>query len=251
MTQASVLTRLREGDIRAVPVAVWPFLILLIAAVVLPLEMRQLPFTLQTLLQVAVAAAPLAFATAVASTAPIDRRFLVAATAIAVPEILRVAQLLGQRLNLLTDFDWIGFPLNLTWLLTVGGLVLLGIALGGLGSRIGWAAVAVGVVWFVIDDIQIAQYWAANPLSPDISLPPEMVPLSFLGGLVTVAWAFLLGVGLEHGYRAIALGAGITVAIAYYSLIVLPLLLPEPGTGDLSLLNLGSTVVRLCAWLAH
>jgi hypothetical protein len=249
LTQTSVLTRLREGDIRSVPVAVWPFLILLIADVVLSVQARYDTIDLQNGLELAYTVAPLAFATAVAWGAPIDRRFLIAATAIAVPEIIRLLPLLLQNvLHIFMGYDWSALPAStVAWVSLLLGAILLGVALGGIRTRAAWALVAVAGAWFVIHDIRVAANMADNPYPEGFPVPLDWVVLPYVYGLVFVGWAFVSGAAFEHGLRAVALGAGVMFALAVYGDAAWLFLTPEsPNTP----LNLGVSLVRLFAWVA-
>jgi hypothetical protein len=249
LTQASVLTRLREGDIRSVPLAVWPFLILALAYIFLTIENQFETLDLQGSLYLATGVAPLAFAIAVAWVTPIDRRFVIAATAIAVPTILRVAELLlVYQLNVVSNDGWNDLPLGtLRWASSLGGVLLLGIALGGIRTRLGWVVVALGAAWFVIHEFQVAIQMSSTSFPAEYQVPLEQLVIPFVYGLIFVGWTFVSGAALDHGLRAIALGAGILFAIVVYSDFILPHLI-SPESTNFTLLNLGGSLVSLLGW---
>lgn len=248
MAHVSTLTRLRTGDIRSIPIGVWPLLGLAIADVILRLQSRDRLLELTELASLFVVAAPFAFAAAVVYVAPADRRFVLGAIAMAVPELLIVLEMLLTPgfVNLLQDIEWTRLRVDVGWILSLGGLLLTGLALGGVKTRLGWAVVAVGAALFLIGVAWYASYVAANPL-PE-GLPIEYLPISLLAGSVVVGWAYLLGAALERGLRAITIGAVLILGLAALNVVstVFPTAVPQSDFGALLTL----TVVHLTAWVA-
>jgi hypothetical protein len=252
VAEVSLLTRARTGDIRSIPIAVWPFLILLLANVWLTVTDFNRPDSVP--LSNFLSLAPLVFATAVAYVFPRDRRFLIGAAALALPEIVRTLQLifaenfsLSAAISAAIDLNWLA---NVSgWIFEAGGLLLFGMALGGIRTRVGWIAVAVGLALFVISRIEYAFNLAGNPLVVE-TMPAADLALGFLAGSAVVGWAFLLGAALERGSRALSIGAGILVAIYVVDqALMLVYVLLEPGT-TLMPTTWFFSGLRLVAWAA-
>jgi len=212
---------MRTGDIRSIPLAVWPFVALWIADIYLrmsgggPLggssfvEITQLPGVILT-------SAPLLFAAAVAFVAPTDRRILLAAALIAVPEAANVLVMAWSAWVSFIGDEWQPVGGSITAVAQAAGLVLLGVALGGLRSRVGRILLIAAVLYggYVILRNGLNLSSMASTSEQDFPLIWYVTP--FFSGIVTVAWAFLLGTAIDNRRPAIALGS---------ALLVLPMLI--------------------------
>ncbi len=223
MGQASVVTRMRTGDIRSVPLAAWFFGLLVIAYAYLLISgnaFRVDPFNLPSFFALL---APLVFATAMSYAAPVDRRFFWGAALIGASQLPHLVELALTRFAGFRP-DWgAGLsPQSFSWVLELAGVVLLAVAIGRIRSGRNWLWLAIGLAIFVIGDIQNAAFWASNPFPPDevgFVYPLESIAVTFVGGLTIVAWAYLLGAAIEHRHRAFAIASGIFVALSAFGLV--------------------------------
>ena len=255
MGQASVVTRMRTGDIRSVPLTFWLFAIL----TGLYGYLLVTSYTIEALsygLSLIPALAPLVFAAAMAWVAPADRRYLWGAAFIAAAELPRLVEMALARFAAF-QFDWgVGItPSSLTWGLELIGVALIALAIGGIKERRNWLWPVLGLGVFLIGDIENAAFWASNPY-PEEELgfvyPPLLIAVSFVAGLTIVAWSYLLGAAVEHGRRLFAVGAGIFVALSAFGLFdeLIYGLFPPTISPAVSPFFLALTVVNAVAWVA-
>ncbi len=138
MGQASVVTRMRTGDIRSVPLAFWVFAALTILYAYLLVTDRPVDDA-SDVLSLLIVLGPLLFASAMAWAAPIDLRFLWGAAFIAAAEL---PQLIEMALAHFASFrfEWgIGLsPSSLTWGLELIGVALIALAIGRIQNRRNW-----------------------------------------------------------------------------------------------------------------
>jgi hypothetical protein len=254
--QASVVTRMRTGDIRSIPLTFWLFGFLTLLYAYLLVADR--PFDrADDVLTLLIIVAPLAFATAIAWAAPVDRRFLWGAAFIAVSALANLIEMALARFAFFS-FDWgLGLrPSSLTWGLELIGVVLIALAIGRIQQRRNWMWPLLGLAIFVIGDIENAFYWAGNPFPEEelgVTYPIASIAITFIGGLTVLSWSYLLGSAVEHGRRLFAIGAGIFVALSAFGLadeIVYAFLYPNSETADFTYTSLFFSFVRAAGWVA-
>jgi hypothetical protein len=148
------------------------------------------------------------FAAAVVLVAA-DRRLLVAgAVSLCVPPALLFARRLAtQVVPQLAAADLLEVPSAVGWLFTMGGALAIGLAVGGVRSRLGWAAVALGIgAAFTLVLWQLSNLLAVYADWPPALQPPLNWSLSLLGSLVWIGWGYLLGAGFSAGLRWLVVG---------------------------------------------
>jgi len=207
---------MRTGDIRSVPLAVWPFLALWIADIYLRMsgggpfggssfgEITRLPGVILT-------SAPLLFATAVAFVAPADRRILWAAALIAVPEAANVLVMAWS-----TWVSFIGDDLqpvagSITAVVQAAGLVLLGVALGGLRSRLGRIILIAALIYYAYAIVRNGLNLSSIASTSEQDFPLIWYIAPLFGGTALVGWAYLLGAAIDNRRPALALGSALLV----------------------------------------
>jgi len=254
VTQASVVTRMRTGDIRSVPLAFWLFAILTAFDAYLYIATGAINDLSDVMSLFTFAVAPLLFATAVAWVQPVDLRYLWGAAFIAASELPNLIEMsLTQFLGF--SFDWgLGLrPSSLTWGLELIGVALVALAIGGIHQRRNWLWPALGLAIFIIGDIENAFFWSGQPAQdPDFATSPLVVAITFVGGLTILAWSYLLGSAIERRRWLFALGSGIFVALGAFGLfdeLVFPLF-PPPTDGGFSLLYWPLTATNVVGWVA-
>jgi hypothetical protein len=227
----------------------WPIWILLGFAVVAVASLITSPgVTLLGPLQVAM---PFFFAAAVLLVRPIDRRFVWAAVAIGASQ----AFLLGPRLVpaewtfYYPELDQLGGAVTMLYSpALLGGLALLGLALGGIRTRLGWLIVGIGLV--------LAASSAVRVLTQTL---PEGLELSAIDRLLSIvipplhpmAWAFVAGAALGGGRRLFPFGAllifVLMVPLGTFLLWDVPSLGPDTNFG---LLQFVFGIIPLTGWIA-
>lgn len=240
---------LRRFDVRAMQPAVWVLLILAIVDVVVRIRSDGSfvdPFRIPLL---AAAAAPFVFAAAVVYSAPADRRLVWGALALASTELLVVLAHILQPpwLSLGVISDAVAVVRRVGPLISVAGLVLIGVALGGLRSRLALAAAGVGAAVFVLGSL-----WSLARLlepSSDLQLPFDQVVITFVAPLVTVGWAFVAGAAFDRGMRLMTLGAALIVSLAALDTVLAALSLRDP-LADYGFVLTIIRMVNLAAWAA-
>jgi hypothetical protein len=205
---------MRTGDIRSIPLAFWFFgLLAAVYAVLFVAEPSTTYDLTATPSLLAVTLGPLIFATIVAYVVPADRRIFWGAALLAVHSILGLTQLLVGRTPGL-PFDLYNFSfVEWAWIFELCGIAVLGLGLGGVRTRVGRLALLAGLAVFVAGDLQLAMAWINNPPDPELVIPLHAIALSFVGGLTTVGWAFLLGVALDNRFRLFAIAAATFFAL--------------------------------------
>ena len=256
MGQASVVTRMRTGDIRSVPLAFWLFAFLTALDAYLYIATGRINDVTGVLSLFTFAIAPLLFVTAVAWANPVDLRYLWGAAFIAASEL---PNLIEMALNRFAGvyFDWgIGLrPSSFTWGLELIGVAIIALAIGGIHQRRNWLWPALGLAIFLIGDIENAFFWASNPYPEEeigFVYPVLDKAITFIGGLTVVAWSYFLGSAVEHGKRLFAVASGIFVALSEFGLVdeVVFALMPPPATGGMSVLYWPLIGVNVAGWVA-
>jgi hypothetical protein len=128
---------------------------------------------------------------------------------------------------------------GLAWIFTLAGMVVIGLALGGVHTRRGWAMVGLGALLAAID---IIQYLLLIANGSAAGVPPEDLVLGFLRQSVLLAEGYLLGAAVERGFRLFALGAALQL-VQFGLFVALNAFLPatpqaQPGTGLLWVVDL-------------
>ena len=256
MGQASVVTRMRTGDIRSVPLAFWLFAILTALDAYLYIASGRMDELSEVLGLFTFALAPLLFATAVAWANPVDLRYLWGAAFIAASEIPNLIEMALARFAGFA-FDWgPGLrPSSLTWGFELIGVALIALAIGGIHERRNWLWPILGLAIFIIGDIENAFFWASNPYPEEeigFVYPVLNIAITFVGGLTVVAWSYFLGSAVEHGKRLFVIGSSLFVALSAFGLIdeVVFALVPPPATGGTSPLYWPLVAVNVAAWVA-
>ncbi len=256
MGQASIVARMRTGDIRSVPLAFWLFAILTALGAYLYAASGTIDDVSEVLSLFTFVLGPLLFATAVAWANPADLRFLWGAAFVAAPQVANLIEMSLARFAGFA-FDWgpVLSPSSFTWGLELIGVALIALAIGGIHERRNWLWPILGLAIFVIGDIENAFFWASNPYPEEeigFVYPALAVAITFVGGLTVVAWSYFLGSSVEHGKRLFAIGSGLVVALSAFDLMddVVFTLVPPPATGGMSVLFWPLTVVRVVAWVA-
>ena len=249
VTHSALLTRMRAGDIRSIPVGVWPLLGLALLDVFFRAQQLGPSFTGLQAISAAMAAAPFLFAAAAVYVSPVDRRFVYGALALAYVELLAVVGMLfaPARLNVAAWEDIDRFLGLAGWLMTLGGLLLVGLAIGGVRTRFGLASVALGAVLFLFAEVQVATL-GLPALAAEFGMPIEQVLVSYLAPLVIIGWAYLLGAALDNQRRFLAVGAGIRVALSVVGVLFV-IVNPAPGT-DFAPVTLLMTLAGFVGWAA-
>lgn len=243
---------MRSGDIRSIPVAVWPLLGLALLDLYLLSRERGLLLDLSDAPSFFVRVAPFLFAAVVAFRSIADKRFLWGALALCGNETSAMLSFLLPDTDALLSLVDDAFR-SVVWVLTLAGLVLIGTALGGVKAMTGRLAVAFGALVFVASEVS---YWALVPSllsETDIFFEPLVSRLSIAIGFVSptvfISWGYLLGAGLERGSRYAAVGAGLILGLAAIGVAMSQIAPAAPGT-DFTITNLVSLTARVVAWLA-
>ena len=253
MGQASVVTRMRTGDIRSVPLAFWLFAILTLAYAYLLVTERPIeaPSDVLSLLSVL---APLLFATAIAWANPVDLRYLWGAAFIAGSDIEQLVELALTRFANF-DFNWGAgvSPSSFTWGLELIGAALIALAIGGIHERRNWLWPVLGLAIFIIGDVENGFFWVnfGGPLE-EVGQSPLLVAMSFVGGLTVLTWSYLLGAAIEHRRWLFAIGSGIFVAFSAFNLVdeMVFGLFPPPAEGGTSILYWPLVITSMLGWVA-
>jgi len=169
-------------------------------------------------------AAPFLFVAAVLYARPADVRFVYGAAAIVAYQAIPLAgQLLPNewiaRMPVL--FDVRAFAITYDIALLIVGLVLLGMAVGGVRSRVGWLIVALGALVATVNIVRSVASLVELPLGDVLTLD---LALSFLlGAGAALAWAYLLAASVDARRRYLAIGTALVIAATYLiDLLLLP-----------------------------
>ena len=249
--QASFINRMRTGDIRSIPLVFWAMLGLAGFAVFVLIRERGLSLELADAPSIFLRVGPFLLAAAVALAAPADRRFLWGALALCASEawfLLRFFEPASGEPTLFgVALESLGSAL---WALTLAGLLLIGVAVGGIRSRFGWLVLAIGALVFVVSAAwQVISYASIPTDQLFLILSPEQFVVGVIGHAVIIGWAYLLGAGLDNNRHYLAVGAGLMLGQAAFGVMRL-LFLPVTPDADFTLLNLMSLTVSVAAWSA-
>ncbi len=191
------------------------------------------------------AAATIVFVAVIFQLYEANRRLTAGALLLAVEPIIMLAVLLAWGTwNVVGDWgDAVFFAarlaVGLAWVFTLAGMVVIGLALGGVHTRRGWAMVGLGALLAAIDIIQYLLL-IANGSAAGVS--PEDLVLGLLRQSVLLAEGYLLGAAVERGFRLFALGAALQL-VQFGLFVALNAFLPatpqaQPGTGLFWLVDL-------------
>lgn len=235
----------RPSSLRDIP---WPTWVLLaLAALVLVRGFTQPVFAPVGTLTFA---APLLFAAAVVYVAPADRRFVWAAILLAVsPAAFLIGGTLPDVWFDMAPGDWKNAtPLlmdladiarQIANVLTLVGLGLLGLALGGMRNLASAVILGVGFLFGAL----VAIRFLGNPIEgmDALSLAQTLVfPV-----LLAIGWAFVFAAALESRRRLMLVGTGLLFAILAVGYTELPETLFSSG---LDVLFTALAVVNLVGW---
>ena len=158
------------------------------------------------------AAGTIVFVAVVFQRLEANRRLTTGALLLTIEPIVMLAVLLAWGTwNVVGDWgDAVFFAARLAvgsaWIFTLAGMVVIGLALGGVHTRRGWAMVGLGALLAAID---IVQYLLLIANGSAAAVPPEALVLGFLRQSVLLAEGYLLGAAVERGFRLFALGAAL------------------------------------------
>lgn len=182
-----------------------------------------------------------------------NRRLTTGALLLTVEPIIMLAVLLAWG-SWDTVGDWgdavffaARLAVGVAWVFTLAGMVVIGLALGGVHTRRGWAMVGLGAALVAIDLIQYLLIIANGSAA---GVPPEDIVLGLLRQSVLLAEGFLLGAAVERGFRFFTLGAALQLA-QFAVFLALNAFLPatpqaQPGLGLMSVVD----VIGLAAAVA-
>ncbi len=244
------LQRWRSFDYRVVPTMAW--LLLGLAALDFVVRFADGAFNPWFVPSQLGSAAVFVFAAALLVSNRPTSLIAVGGLALAVPALFQLGRAalvdLAPQLLPLDLLDTVG---AFTWLLTLGGLLAIGVAVGGIHARVGFGALMVGVA------VSLAGVaWSLSNLQPFVESMPAWQFVSNLGGPWVVAgWAFVLGAAIERRFPVIAAGAAIIVALDAWNILTTYLapflttyLAPfGPGT-NFDLVNAVTGSILLAAW---
>ena len=232
-------TAARPSGWGSLPLVSW--LLLGLAVVYVALVARNEWFTVAPTLA---GAAPFVFGAAMSWAAPQDRRFVFGTWAIVTSGVLHFIVALvdlqsSSPMPLLAD---VANGLNdASWLLEAVGVVLIGLALGGIRSNGGWTVfwlgVAVGLIgvgWVTMDAVA-----NVGPFDVLIAAAAQGLP---------VAWGYLAAAAVDARRRWFAVG-GLLMLVYLLFIILLDWSAPAPQT-TLQRLEFGRDLVGLLALVA-
>lgn len=220
------VTAARPSSLRDIP---WPtWLLLLIAVVLVAYELTQLGYSLIGAL---LTGAPVLFAAVVLYVEPADRRYTWAALALAVAPVLSLAwSALPEAVFRYAPGDWRNAAYFLrdmgpivrdaTSVITIVGLGLLGLALGGVRRPLPVAILGVSIVMAILHAIAIADSYSAINYPPGDSTPMILLARSIVLSILNlVGWAFVFAAALESRRTLMLIGTGLVFAITVLSYV--------------------------------
>ncbi len=127
------------------------------------------------------------------------------------PIVMLAVLLLWGTWNVVGDWgDAVYFAARLAvgsaWIFTAVGMVVIGVALGGVRTRLGWAMVGLGVL---LAAVGVTQYLLIVASGGAASVPALDILLGFAHQAVLIAMGYLLGAAVDRGFRFMALGAAL------------------------------------------
>ncbi len=218
----------RPRSLRDIPSVTWS--LLLVAVVLVAYELSQLSYSLIGALPTA---APVLFAAAVLYVRPADRRYTWAALALAVaPVVSLVWSALPEAVFRYAPGDWRNAAYSLqdmgpivrdaTSVITIAGLGLLGLALGGVRRPLSVAILGVSVVIAIVHAIAIADSYSAINYPPGDSTPMILLARSIVVSMLTLlGWAFVFAAALESRRTLMLIGTGLVFVITAQSYVPL------------------------------
>lgn len=243
---------MRTGDIRSIPVAVWPLLgLALLNAYVFVLR-RGLALEIGDAPSIFLRAAPFLFAALIAFRTLPDKRFLWGALALCTLEASTLLNFLLSDTDALLGLvsDAFGYAV---WALTFGGLLLIGRALGGVRTRAGQLGITFGALVFVASEASYVATLQEQLSQPGVDLNVYESLLAVVTGLVSptvhIGWGYLLGAALENARRYTAIGAGLILTLAGFGVAMTVLAPATPGP-NLAIASVISLALRVAAWTA-
>ena len=221
------------------PLVSW--LLLAMAAVYVVLQARNEWSTVPPTLG---GAAPFVFGAAMVWAAPQDRRFVYGTWAVVASGVLHLVVALIDQQSLLSSpllADVARWLNEATWLLEAVGVVLIGLALGGIRSAVGWTVFWLGVMVGLIG-VGFVTIGAAS------NVGPFDVLIAVAAQVLPVAWGYLAAAAVDAGRRWFAVGG--LLMLGYLLLNVLLLwFAPTPET-TFQRIEFGIDVIGLLALVA-
>jgi hypothetical protein len=191
---------------------------------------------------------PFLFAATVTYIKPSDHRFLYGAVLIGVGRGLAVLATLIARQGVLRG-DAVQLMFDAVALvdtpIQVAGIVLLGLAAGGLRTRYGWIILGVGALVAIVKTgwyfINIVPTLTETLSAADIALSLVLAPL------LPIAWAFVAGAAFEARMRLLLLGSLVLLGLEG---VITALTLANPGPDtDFGRISLVVSVLQIVGWL--
>ena len=232
-------TAARPSGWSSVPLVSW--LLLALAVVYVALVGRNEWFTVAPTLG---GAAPFVFGAAMIWAAPQDRRFVYGTWAIVAAGVMHLLVALvdlqsSVSMPLLADVArWLN---EATWLLEAVGVVLIGLALGGIRTAVGWT-----VFWLGVAVGLIGVGWVTMGAATNVG--PFDVLIAVAAQVLPVAWGYLAAAAVDARRRWFAVG-GLLMLMYLLFIILLHWFGPPPDT-TLQRLEFGTDVVGLLALAA-
>jgi hypothetical protein len=189
-------------------------------------------------------AAPFVFAAAMTWATPRDRRLIFATWAIVAAGVAHLLVLLldpqsSSTTPLLADAaHWLN---QATWVLESVGVVMIGLALGGIRSAVGWTVFWLGVAVGVIGVGLVTMRAPAN-------IGPFDVLLGTAAQVLPMAWGYLAAAAVDARRRWFAVGG--LLMLAYLLSVILLSWFAPPLDTSLQRLKFGVDVVGLLALAA-
>ena len=189
-------------------------------------------------------AAPFVFSAALAWAAPRDRRLVIATWAIVAAGVAHLLVSLidaqpSSTTPLLADAaHWLN---QATWVLESVGVVMIGLALGGIRSNVGWT-----VFWLGVAVGLIGVGWVT--MSAPANIGPFDVLLGTAAQVLPMAWGYLAAAAVDARRRWFAVGG--LLMLAYLLSVILLSWFAPPLDATLQRLRFGIDVVGLLALVA-
>lgn len=188
-------------------------------------------------------AAPFVFGAAMTWAAPQDRRLSYGTWAIVASGVLHLVVVLVGLQSLSTPLlaDVARWMNEATWLLEAVGVVLIGLALGGIRSALGWTVFWLGVAVGLIGVGRVTMDAPANvgPFDVLIAVAAQVLP---------VAWGYLAAAAVDARRRWFAVGGLLMLMYLLFTILLL-WFAPPPDT-TLQRLEFGADLVGLLALVA-
>jgi hypothetical protein len=245
-----------RDELRAASPWVWALMVVALAAFFHAVAQgpAQIP-----LISPALFAMPAVVAAALIYVAPREPLIRIAAFGFAAPIFLDLLQVVmpGILSSTLANRDWTvaaeriiewtaAIP-SVTWVFTCVAVVALAVYVGRVGSRRGWAIVALGAVFAavlaLVSLIQLLSFADLEGIAASGSLPVFVAGM--IGNVTLVAWAYLLAVTVERHKRLLAVAAALRLVMPLVGLVPVLALPASVAPNDFS-----ANAFMVFAWIS-